>query len=105
MLDPSLLSKISPKMRDKIVRMFIDKTPPMIEDIKRHFQAGEILLMNEASHKLKGSGLAIGAGPFAAICETLQHKAENESAEIPSLLADLEQSYQQLSQELLKIIG
>ncbi|MBF0239668.1 MAG: response regulator [SAR324 cluster bacterium] len=105
MLDPSLLSKISPKMRDKIVRMFIDKTPPMIEDIKRHFQAGEILLMNEAAHKLKGSGLAIGAGPFAAICETLQHKAENESAEIPSLLAELDESYQQLHQELLKIIG
>lgn len=68
----SLPSVILPRL----IKMFSDTTPALLDEIRTHTQQGNWLDMAKAAHKLKGSCVSLGAEQMADICKDLQHKGE-----------------------------
>jgi HPt (histidine-containing phosphotransfer) domain-containing protein len=69
------------ELRAEILRMFVDQTPALIEAVRATSGAARA----DVAHRLKGSALAIAAGPLAEAAGRLE--AETASA---LALAELE---------------
>jgi signal transduction histidine kinase/DNA-binding response OmpR family regulator len=75
---------------EKLIRLFIDKTPAEITLLQQAVEGGVALDVRAHAHKLKGSCSEIAAGPMADVAEKLQHAAEEGTlAEATKLVLDL----------------
>jgi CheY-like chemotaxis protein len=64
------------KRSEKLSKLFLDRVPGQLDELGKAIAKGDAPNIRAHAHKLKGSCLALGAGPMSEIAETLQHLAE-----------------------------
>ncbi|MBN1609581.1 MAG: response regulator [Polyangiaceae bacterium] len=66
---------------ERLSSLFITRVPDNLDELDAAVTAGDAQRVREKAHKLKGSCLALGAGPMAEQAEALQHEAEQGQLE------------------------
>lgn len=80
----------------RLIALFRDTTPALLDEIRQYAHSGDLLAMSKAAHKLKGSCVSLGAEGMAEICKALQHKGEaNDPTDIAALVNALVALYPQ----------
>lgn len=88
------LHQLPPAILPRLIQLFGSTTPAMLADIRQYAQAGNLVELGKAAHKLKGSCVSLGAAPMGDICKTLQHKGESGDANgVNALITELEALY------------
>jgi CheY-like chemotaxis protein/HPt (histidine-containing phosphotransfer) domain-containing protein len=64
----------------RLVELFLDRTPPLIEELRRAIERADTGELRARAHKLKGSCLAVGAERMALLAAQLQHAGEHGDA-------------------------
>ena len=67
-----------PDILGKIVGMYLEKTPSLIEDIETGIAANDAAKVKMAAHTLKSSSAYLGATTLADLCNKLESKAAND---------------------------
>ncbi len=82
------------KRSEKLIRLFLEKVPGQLDALDSAICSGKADDVRALAHKLKGSCLAIAAGPMAEISESLQHGAAAADLSMAAaMLADLRVHY------------
>jgi two-component system sensor histidine kinase/response regulator len=61
-----------PQIVDRLVALFADVTPPLLEQLSNSVHAGDHDGVRRLAHKLKGSCQNVGAARMAALCRALE---------------------------------
>jgi HPt (histidine-containing phosphotransfer) domain-containing protein len=61
-----------PEIADRLVALFADTTPPLLEQLSHAVHTGEDDAVRKLAHKLKGSCQNVGATRMAALCRQLE---------------------------------
>ena len=78
------------KRSEKLIKLFLEKVPSQLEALGTAIEADNAGDVRALAHKLKGSCLAIEAGPMAEIAEALQKMADARTVSGATvMLADL----------------
>ncbi len=105
LLAPEALQHLPAVILPRLIQMFGNTTPAMLADIRQHADAGNLVELGKAAHRLKGSCVSLGAVQMGDICKTLQHKGESGDASgIDALVTELEAIYPATLQELQQAI-
>jgi signal transduction histidine kinase/CheY-like chemotaxis protein/HPt (histidine-containing phosphotransfer) domain-containing protein len=93
-LDPSV------RRSDAVAKIFLKHVPDQVTSIGRALEAGDEATLKTASHKLKGSCLAVGVPRMAELCAALEGGSGDPRALFAELRAVFEQSERELSAQL-----
>ena len=78
------------KRSEKLIRLFIERIPDQLALLEEAVASGVATEVRNHAHKLKGSCLALAAGPMADLAEKLQHLAEKgELSDAPNVVSRL----------------
>jgi two-component system, sensor histidine kinase and response regulator len=85
-----------PEIADRLVALFADTTPPLLEQLTNAVHAGDDEAVRQLAHKLKGSCQNVGATKMAALCRELEEPhaqpaplADALQAAYPATLAEI----------------
>jgi CheY-like chemotaxis protein/HPt (histidine-containing phosphotransfer) domain-containing protein len=78
-----------PEIVEQLVALFVDSTPPLLDELRTGAESGDGDAVRRAAHKLKGSCQNIGAGRMAARAARL----ERDASAAPAQLEDLELTF------------
>jgi CheY-like chemotaxis protein/HPt (histidine-containing phosphotransfer) domain-containing protein len=70
------LSRDIPRSR-KLIGLFLGQIPDQLDGLDKAMDAGDLELLAQRAHKMKGSCMALGADRMAKVAERLQHEAPN----------------------------
>lgn len=109
LLDEEALNRIRtlqrpgrPSVLSKVVRLYLDDSPKLVEALQKAVQLGDARALQEAAHSLKSSSANLGAVEVANLCreiETLGRQGLLEKAE--PLMGQLALSYPAVRQALV----
>jgi CheY-like chemotaxis protein/HPt (histidine-containing phosphotransfer) domain-containing protein len=88
----------------RLLELFLDRTPPLLEELRRAIERADAGEVRSRAHKLKGSCLAVGAERLALLAAQIQHAAEQGDAGaaergLPALLAQWSDVRERLQRE------
>jgi HPt (histidine-containing phosphotransfer) domain-containing protein len=97
-LDPTALSRLrewgGEKLLTQMVRLFLDNSAARVEQIRTGVQGGDAKEAEKGAHSLKSSAANVGAERLRGIAAAIEQRASaGQSAELASLLPDLESAY------------
>ncbi|MBD2313532.1 PAS domain S-box protein [Desertifilum sp. FACHB-1129] len=85
------------KIQQKLLQIFIEKTPEDLQAIDRAIGAGDCAGLIQSSHRLKGSAANVGAQALSEIARQLEEDArQNQLAEAQKRAANLSAIFQQV---------
>ncbi len=88
---------------DEMIDTFMAHTPQLIAELKTALEKNDVRAIEHFSHKLKGFGRNLGAVTLSQICDVIETNcASIDKAEVPYLVVDLENSYQEAVNALVK---
>lgn len=93
----------------KTVEKFLESTPPILDNLDRHLQAGDYSELGKAAHKLKSSVAYMGIDALRETILTLEHNAKNQTQldQVPGLVAEVHQvldvAYGELRQAIAQL--
>lgn len=85
-LSADILDELHGNVGDVLIRMihvYLEDMPVLIEDLQKHFHAGDLKDAERQAHTLKSSGRTFGALHFADLCKKMEgilHERDNEGA-------------------------
>jgi signal transduction histidine kinase/DNA-binding response OmpR family regulator len=100
------IREINPDLIQRMVRLFLEEEAPrLLHKLGQSLQALNLQEMGDIAHSLKGSSRVLGAAGLANLCEQIElNLKKNDSHGLDSLLKQLEITYQQVQQELSKLL-
>jgi CheY-like chemotaxis protein/HPt (histidine-containing phosphotransfer) domain-containing protein len=109
-IDPSIiaeLQELNPSLPQKMVKRFLEEDAPMaIAQLKQAIQENNSSAMSKAAHSLKGSSALLGAQALSQVCLNIEQKGKaHDFQDIDPLLSQLDAQYQQVQQELTKLVN
>jgi len=107
-LDHSVLKSIrslqrqgAPDMIARVIGMYMDRTPKMMESLREAVAAGRASAMQEAAHSLKSSSGNVGAMNLVALCKELEQMGRENSLQSASeVLTRIEAEYEAVRKAL-----
>ena len=87
LLNPNALASLPAMIRPRLITVFEKTTPDLLQTIQASATQGDLMVMAQAAHKLKGSCVSLGAEQMGEICKELQHKGEHGDANETQLLS------------------
>ena len=72
----------------RLLRSFAAKTPAAVDRLSELLAGGDLGLVREQAHSMKGSAANIGADALAALCATLEDQARDGAIPDPSGTAE-----------------
>ncbi len=90
-----------PEIADRLVALFADTTPPLIEQLSNAVHAGDDDAVRKLAHKLKGSCQNLGATRMATLCRAL----EEPGAPGPQLVDQLAAVYPATLAEIRAVLS
>jgi PAS domain S-box-containing protein len=90
-----------PEIADRLVALFADTTPPLIEQLSNAVHAGDDDAVRKLAHKLKGSCQNVGATRMATLCRQL----EEPGARGPQLVDQVAAVYPATLAEIRAVLG
>ncbi len=94
-LDPSV------RRSDAVAKIFLKHVPDQVASIGKSLETGDEATLKSASHKLKGSCLAVGVPRMAELCAAL----EEGNGDAQALYAELRAVFAQAERELSAQLG
>ena len=95
--------KVDPEFLEKVIGMFFEQAPQLVEEIRSHELKNEWELLGQKAHKLKGTSLNLGARILAEVSKQLEIKGRNKDiTNIGDLVEELAQIYKLTESELKK---
>jgi CheY-like chemotaxis protein/HPt (histidine-containing phosphotransfer) domain-containing protein len=76
-----------PEIADRLVALFADTTPPLIEQLSNAVHAGDDDAVRRLAHKLKGSCQNVGATRMGTLCRQLEEPGTRAAALVDELAA------------------
>jgi HPt (histidine-containing phosphotransfer) domain-containing protein len=74
-----------PEIVEQLVNLFVDGTPPLLDELRAGAERGDREAVRSAAHKLKGSCQNIGAGFMATLAHDLERHGKAEARELAGL--------------------
>lgn len=104
LIDFEEFNKFKPTLRDRLIQILRNQAPDFINEIKENAIKKEGKSMAETAHKFKGSCMTLYLLKLTELCKELQIKGESQDfTEIDSLLAELDECYEETIHQLDKI--
>ncbi len=106
LLDRNRLREVESIARDaefmtKLLRGFCADVETMLQRLDSAVSSGQLMLVGDLTHAIKGAAVGIGAQQLAARCNELDHAASGgQSARVRSLVTDLRRSYESTAAQL-----
>jgi len=66
-----LQSKARPDFAAKIIRLYLDGTPGVLDELRTAARAGDMSALHTANHNLLSASAALGAARLAALCHDM----------------------------------
>jgi two-component system, sensor histidine kinase and response regulator len=76
-----------PEIADRLIALFADTTPPLIEQLSNAVHTGEDDAVRRVAHKLKGSCQNVGATRMGTLCRQLEEPGARAAALVDELAA------------------
>lgn len=89
-----------PSVVAELVGLFLEHTPPKLQQMAEAIETGDVPLLRRAAHSLKGSSGNVGARGMQEICGTLEHNPPEALSDAPRLLALLRKEFVVVEQAL-----
>ncbi|MBF0236147.1 MAG: Hpt domain-containing protein [SAR324 cluster bacterium] len=94
LLDFNTLRHIKPSLFNRLLILFEESVPDMVQQIRNAWESGQIQLAGKLTHNLKGSCLAIGASRMTDLCKQAQNQfTEAVNPEFLPLLVQMEHTF------------
>ena len=74
-----------PEIIDQLIELFVESTPPLLDELRAGAEAGDGDAVRRTAHKLKGSCQNIGAGFMARLAQDLELAEAAEPAQLDGL--------------------
>jgi CheY-like chemotaxis protein/HPt (histidine-containing phosphotransfer) domain-containing protein len=74
-----------PEVVPQLIELFVQSTPPLIDELRSGIADGDREAVRRAAHKLKGSCANIGAGFLAKLAATIERDARATPADLDGL--------------------
>ncbi len=85
----------------ELVEIFMEDTPPRLEELSKAFVEGDSERIESLAHSLKSSCANLGATRLSEICRELESKGrEGELGEAEELIVLSQEEYQRVSESL-----
>ena len=68
-----------PEIVDQLIELFVESTPPLLDELRDGAESGDGEAVRRAAHKLKGSCQNIGAGFMAKLAHDLELRARRRA--------------------------
>lgn len=80
-----------PELPPRLVHMFLDDVPSLIEQIQVATGSGDSVTVSRSAHRIKGGAAAVGARRVAAVAKAIEFAGKQARLpEVPSLLPVLD---------------
>ena len=79
-----------PDIVDQLLELFLDSTPPLLDELQAAADAGDGDELRRAAHKLKGSCQNIGATFMASLCRSLETAESGHGETLAELVGALD---------------
>ncbi|MBX2884089.1 MAG: response regulator [Granulosicoccus sp.] len=94
-----------PDIVKKVIKVYFDKSPALVQDIVKGFAAGDLKQVKEAAHSLKSSSAYVGADNISERCKRIEVAAHNGSLEeVQEIVDSLEADYSAIAENLLPFV-
>ncbi|MBF0351420.1 MAG: Hpt domain-containing protein [SAR324 cluster bacterium] len=93
LLDFNTLQHIKPSLFNRLLILFEESVPDMVQQIRNAWESGQIQLAGKLTHNLKGSCLAIGASRMTDLCKQAQNQCMESVPEFLPLLIQMEHTF------------
>jgi len=99
------LEELNPSLPQKMAKRFLeDDAPNAIAQLKQAVAEQNASAMRKCAHSLKGSSALMGAKALSELCLQIEIQGKADDFQnIEELLAELDNQYQQLEQELIQM--
>ena len=67
----------APSVLAKVIGLYLENSPAMIESLQRYLEEGDIAAISETAHSLKSSSANLGARRLAALCKELEKEGKS----------------------------
>ncbi|MFM2190089.1 MAG: hypothetical protein RL491_475, partial [Bacteroidota bacterium] len=89
----------------KLVMLFMEQADGSIEEIKKHFAAGNAVLTSKAAHKLKGSAMNVGAARLSKLCASIERSAINNELDMAAQWVESLENCNEASKSALALVA
>lgn len=90
-----------PDLVSKVVNVYLEKSPELINSIVTGFAESDVTKVKEAAHSMKSSSAYIGADKFSETFKMIEAAASNDNlAELKDLVNNLENSFEKITTNL-----
>lgn len=101
LLDPEVLAQYSLGLFQKVARLYLDITPPMVQEAQSALGRGDAVTIRQICHALKSSSANVGAMEYSALCRELEAAARDENlATVSTLLPRFAASHEAIVEAL-----
>ena len=74
-----------PEIIDQLIELFVESTPPLLEELREAAERGDGEDVRRTAHKLKGSCQNIGAGFMAKLAHDLERAGRRAGTQLATL--------------------
>ncbi|OMQ16316.1 hypothetical protein A7K94_0203275 [Modestobacter sp. VKM Ac-2676] len=71
-------------LQARLLTLFVEQAPALLDSVEQALRAGDAPAVEQAAHRLRGSATALGAGPLAALCESLEDAGREDRLPHPA---------------------
>jgi len=90
-----------PDIVKKVLNVYFDKSPALVQDIIEGHKAGNLKQVKEAAHSLKSSSAYVGAENIYENCKRIELAADSDALnDVQDIVDDLESSYNAIAANL-----
>jgi len=83
-----------PDIVHKVINLYFDKSPELVQEIIQGYKAGNLKQVKEAAHSLKSSSAYVGAENISELCKRFELAADHDSlADVGLMVERLEGEY------------
>jgi len=99
----SLQQPNAPSILAKVIGLYLENSPDMIETLHRSLEQGDIAAISETAHSLKSSSANLGARRLAALCRELEQRGKEGAVDtITGLVEQISTEYSSAQSGLLR---
>ena len=101
-----LVSDLGAEVAATLVQALFDDAPETFSQLRTHFAEGDLGSVRRIAHSFKSSGYVYGLGHVGDLAASVENAAaEGLSAELPTLLDELESNYNKGAAELITYLS
>ncbi len=98
----SIFGSEAAKMLPVLIRIYLDDSPSLVEEIEKAAEAGDFMSLRDAAHALKSTSANIGANVLAELCRQAEEMAGNLGESLEKIVSGINLEYVLVRDSLIK---